>query len=200
MSETEGKKAASSWLNVAVDYGPLLVFLGVYKFYQPPEDSTFGEIAAVIYGTIAFMIAAVAAIGIGNRRDGRAGLVDLVEAFQNQGLGVTHLGVRRRAGIGTGAAFGHQPARFIGHARIAPAARHLGKAQCGELRGQLFGLGGVGEAGVGLILGNAARGHCTLLNHDLANPSCCRCCPVRVDGPRANPRRDCAGTGDPGTG
>ena len=52
----------SGWLNIVVDYGPLLVFLGVYKFYQPPETSTFGEIAAVIYGTIAFMIAAVVAL------------------------------------------------------------------------------------------------------------------------------------------
>ena len=32
------------------------------SFYQPPEDSTFGEIAAVIYGTVAFMIAAVVAL------------------------------------------------------------------------------------------------------------------------------------------
>ena len=60
---TTGKpKAKSGWLNTLVDYGPLLVFLGVYKFYQPPEDSTFGEIAAVIYGTIAFMVAAVIAL------------------------------------------------------------------------------------------------------------------------------------------
>ncbi|MBX7483901.1 inner membrane-spanning protein YciB [Qipengyuania qiaonensis] len=55
-------KPKSGWLNILVDYGPLLVFLGVYKFYQPPETSTFGEIAAVIYGTIAFMIAAVVAL------------------------------------------------------------------------------------------------------------------------------------------
>jgi intracellular septation protein len=67
MSETDSTTAAkpkpkTGWLNILVDYGPLLVFLGVYKFYQPPETSTFGEIAAVIYGTIAFMIAAVVAL------------------------------------------------------------------------------------------------------------------------------------------
>lgn len=61
-TNTPAKKPGSSWLNILVDYGPLLVFLGVYKFYQPPADSTFGEIAAVIYGTIAFMIAAVLAL------------------------------------------------------------------------------------------------------------------------------------------
>jgi len=62
MTETTAPKPKSGWLNILVDYGPLLVFLGVYKFYQPPETSTFGEIAAVIYGTIAFMIAAVVAL------------------------------------------------------------------------------------------------------------------------------------------
>ena len=58
----QAPKPKTGWLNILVDYGPLLVFLGVYKFYQPPADSTFGEIAAVIYGTIAFMIAAVIAL------------------------------------------------------------------------------------------------------------------------------------------
>jgi intracellular septation protein len=62
MTEDTKPKPKSGWLNILVDYGPLLVFLGVYKFYQPPETSTFGEIAAVIYGTIAFMMAAVAAL------------------------------------------------------------------------------------------------------------------------------------------
>jgi intracellular septation protein len=62
MNEQAKPKPKSGWLNILVDYGPLLVFLGVYKFYQPPEASTFGEIAAVIYGTIAFMVAAVVAL------------------------------------------------------------------------------------------------------------------------------------------
>ena len=62
MNEQGKPKPKSGWLNILVDYGPLLVFLGVYKFYQPPETSTFGEIAAVIYGTIAFMVAAVVAL------------------------------------------------------------------------------------------------------------------------------------------
>lgn len=57
-----GEKKPTGWLHTLVDYGPLLVFLGVYKFYQPPAEHTFGEIAAVIYGTIAFMIAAVVAL------------------------------------------------------------------------------------------------------------------------------------------
>ena len=57
-----GTKPKSGWLTTLVDYGPLIVFLSVYKFYQPPADSTFGEIAAIIYGTIAFVVAAVIAL------------------------------------------------------------------------------------------------------------------------------------------
>lgn len=62
MSETEGKKAASSWLNVAVDYGPLLVFLAVYRWISPEETSPGAELIAIVYGTGAFMVAAVIAL------------------------------------------------------------------------------------------------------------------------------------------
>jgi intracellular septation protein len=58
----EGRKAASSWLNVAVDYGPLLVFLGVYRMNAPAAPNPAGELAAIIAGTLAFMVAAVAAL------------------------------------------------------------------------------------------------------------------------------------------
>lgn len=71
MSESEGKKAASSWLNVAVDYGPLLVFLGVYRWKAPAEASAVGELAAIIAGTGAFMIAAVAALLVSKWRLGK---------------------------------------------------------------------------------------------------------------------------------
>lgn len=62
MSEQEKPKPKSSWLSMLVDYGPLLIFLGVYKFYPPPEGNSFGDLAPVIYGTIAFMVAAVIAL------------------------------------------------------------------------------------------------------------------------------------------
>lgn len=71
MSDSEGKKAASSWLNVAVDYGPLLVFLGVYRMNAPADPSPAGEIGAIIYGTGAFMVAAVAALAISKWRLGK---------------------------------------------------------------------------------------------------------------------------------
>ena len=60
--QSEARKAGSSWLNVAVDYGPLLVFLGVYRFNAPAEPEPAGELLAIMYGTGAFMIAAVAAL------------------------------------------------------------------------------------------------------------------------------------------
>jgi intracellular septation protein len=71
MSGTEGKKAASSWLNVAVDYGPLLVFLGVYRMNAPEDPNPAGELGAIIYGTVAFMIAAVAALLVSKWRLGK---------------------------------------------------------------------------------------------------------------------------------
>lgn len=71
MAESEGKKAASSWLGVAVDYGPLLVFLGVYRWMSPKETSAAGEIIAIIYGTGAFMAASVAALVISKWRLGK---------------------------------------------------------------------------------------------------------------------------------
>jgi intracellular septation protein len=71
MAEGEGKKAASSWLNVAVDYGPLLVFLGVYKWQSPSEPGPVGELAAIIAGTGAFMVAAVIALLVSKWRLGK---------------------------------------------------------------------------------------------------------------------------------
>ncbi|MGB7408932.1 MAG: septation protein IspZ [Pontixanthobacter sp.] len=62
----------SGWLNVLVDYGPLLVFLGVYKFYAPDESDAIGEIAAVIRGTLAFMVAAVIALAFSKWKFGKA--------------------------------------------------------------------------------------------------------------------------------
>ena len=71
MAESEGRKAASSWLNVAVDYGPLLVFLGVYRWMSPKETSAAGEIIAIIYGTGAFMAASVIALLVSKWRLGK---------------------------------------------------------------------------------------------------------------------------------
>jgi intracellular septation protein len=53
----------SGWLNLLVDYGPVLLFFIVYKHFSPSgHENSLGEIMAVINGTIAFMTGAVAAL------------------------------------------------------------------------------------------------------------------------------------------
>ena len=68
---SDSKKKGSGWLSVAVDYGPLLIFLGVYRYYAPEEAEPIAEIAAVVRGTLAFMVAAVAALAISKWRLGK---------------------------------------------------------------------------------------------------------------------------------
>ena len=64
-------KPKSGWLNILVDYGPLLVFLGVYKLYAPATPGPLGEVAAVVRGTVAFMLAAVLALAFSRWKFGR---------------------------------------------------------------------------------------------------------------------------------
>jgi intracellular septation protein len=71
MAQDEGRQAASSWLNVAVDYGPLLVFLAVYRWMSPDEVSAGGEIIAIVYGTGAFMAASIVALLVSKWRLGK---------------------------------------------------------------------------------------------------------------------------------
>lgn len=56
-------KPKTGWLNILVDYGPVVVFFLVYRYYSPSNhDNAIAEIAAVIKGTAAFMVAAVIAL------------------------------------------------------------------------------------------------------------------------------------------
>jgi len=53
----------STWLNLVIDYGPVLVFFIVYRMYSPAKhDNAVGEVFAVVRSTIAFMVAAVVAL------------------------------------------------------------------------------------------------------------------------------------------
>ncbi|WAT18633.1 septation protein IspZ [Aurantiacibacter sp. MUD11] len=73
-AQTEPKqKPKSGWLNVAVDYGPLLVFFLVYKYYSPDNagEDTAGEILAVINGTGAFIVASLIALAVSKLRLGK---------------------------------------------------------------------------------------------------------------------------------
>ncbi len=55
----------SGWVSMAVDYGPIILFFIVYKYYAPSQHGNMvQEIAAVIKGTMAFMVGAVIAFGV----------------------------------------------------------------------------------------------------------------------------------------
>jgi len=71
MADSETGKAGSSWINVAVDYGPLLIFLAVYRLNAPDDPNPAGELLAIIYGTGAFMVAAITALAISKWRLGK---------------------------------------------------------------------------------------------------------------------------------
>lgn len=71
MSETTPPKK-SGWLNLVVDYGPILVFFLVYRYFSPDEKGNpVGEVMAVIKGTGAFMAAAVIALIVSKVKFGR---------------------------------------------------------------------------------------------------------------------------------
>ena len=61
-TETRPKKTKSGWLNVAIDYGPLIVFLLSYYLFQPDGENSVGTLLAIIKATGAFIVAAIAAL------------------------------------------------------------------------------------------------------------------------------------------
>lgn len=68
---TTKPKPKSSWLNLVVDFGPLLVFFLAYRHFSPEGDgNAIATVAAVIKGTIAFMVATVVALIISKWRLG----------------------------------------------------------------------------------------------------------------------------------
>jgi intracellular septation protein len=70
-SAAPAKKPRSGWVNLLVDYGPLLVFFLTYRFYSPDGDDPIGEVGAVIRGTGAFIVAALVALAVSKWRLGK---------------------------------------------------------------------------------------------------------------------------------
>jgi len=74
MTET-GKpapKKKSGWVNLLVDYGPLLVFFVCYRLSSPAKHGqSIREVAAVIEGTGAFMVASLVALVVSKWKLGR---------------------------------------------------------------------------------------------------------------------------------
>ncbi len=67
----DAKNKGSGWLNVAVDYGPLIVFLTVFKLSEPSGQDMAGTITAIIRGTGAFIVAAISALIFSRVKFGR---------------------------------------------------------------------------------------------------------------------------------
>ncbi|MET1754763.1 inner membrane-spanning protein YciB [Novosphingobium sp. RD2P27] len=65
------EKTGSSWVNLLVDFGPLLVFFFTYRHFSPAEESSLGIVLAVTKGTIAFMVATLVALIVSKWRLGR---------------------------------------------------------------------------------------------------------------------------------
>ena len=62
----------SGWLNLLVDYGPVLVFFLVYRHFSPEDrENAVGEVLAVIKGTGAFMVSAVIALVVSKLKLGK---------------------------------------------------------------------------------------------------------------------------------
>jgi len=71
MSEAEAPKK-SGWLNLVVDYGPIIIFFIVYRYFAPEnKENSIAEVLAVIKGTGAFMFAAVIALIVSKMKFGR---------------------------------------------------------------------------------------------------------------------------------
>jgi intracellular septation protein len=69
---TETTKPKSGWLNLAVDYGPVLVFFLTYRYFTPESDkSAISEVFAVVRATAAFILAALIALGVSKWKLGR---------------------------------------------------------------------------------------------------------------------------------
>src|SRR5512139_3146479 len=72
MAKTEPGKREGGWLNLVVDYGPVLAFFAVYRHFSPSDhDNAVAEVLAVIKATGGFMVAAVAALVVSRWKLGR---------------------------------------------------------------------------------------------------------------------------------
>lgn len=73
---TAAEKPKSSWINLLVDYGPLLVFFLAYRHFTPPDSApslakSAAQIVAVTQSTLFFMAATIVALGISKWRLGK---------------------------------------------------------------------------------------------------------------------------------
>lgn len=67
------RKPKSTWLNLLIDYGPVLVFFIAYRLSRPADNSAdaVGEIVAVTKSTGAFILATVIALAVSKWKLGK---------------------------------------------------------------------------------------------------------------------------------
>lgn len=72
-THTQGRaaKPKSGWINLLVDYGPLLVFFLVYRHYSPEDEDPVASVLAVIRSTGAFIAASLVALAVSKWRLGK---------------------------------------------------------------------------------------------------------------------------------
>jgi intracellular septation protein len=58
-------------LRLALDYGPLVIFFGVYKYFAPETADVVGTLSAIVRSTGAFMVAIIVAAIIAKVKLGR---------------------------------------------------------------------------------------------------------------------------------
>lgn len=64
-ASTPAPPKKSGWVNLLVDYGPILLFFVVYRHFAPADkNAALLEVSAVIYGTVAFIAGALVALGV----------------------------------------------------------------------------------------------------------------------------------------
>jgi intracellular septation protein len=71
MTAATKQKPRSGWLNLVVDYGPVVIFFLTYRHFSPVDHKDpIGEMLAVVKSTGAFMVAAVLALAVSRWRLG----------------------------------------------------------------------------------------------------------------------------------
>ena len=73
-ADTPAKKPKSTWLNLAIDFGPLLVFFLAYRHFSPSGEAKtagFGSAIAVTKSTAVFVVATVIALVVSKWKLGK---------------------------------------------------------------------------------------------------------------------------------
>ena len=84
----EGKKAAAGWLNLFIDYGPLAVFFATYWLKAPADkNDSLGVILAIVYSTIAVIVAAIVALAASKLVFGKVSRMLLLSTILIVGFG-----------------------------------------------------------------------------------------------------------------